>query len=51
MIRGGDGTIEEVSDMYEHARFETKVHTVLKYVCCPDSAGNIFSYLEEHATF
>lgn len=25
VIRGGDDTITEVSDMYEHARFETKV--------------------------
>jgi len=25
VIRGGDDTIKEVADMYEHARFETKV--------------------------
>ena len=39
IIRGGDDTIREVADMYEHARFETKVlnnriyfHLVAKYI-------------------
>ena len=27
VIRGGDDTINEVAEMYEHARFETKVRT------------------------
>lgn len=29
VIRGGDDTIDEVSDMYEHARFETKVNFII----------------------
>lgn len=31
VIRGGDDTIDEVSDMYEHARFETKEFGALQY--------------------
>ena len=29
VIRGGGDTINEVADMYEHARFETKVQDVI----------------------
>ena len=29
VIRGGDDTIKEVADMYEHARFETKVYDLM----------------------
>ncbi|PFX34890.1 Uncharacterized protein C1orf43-like [Stylophora pistillata] len=31
IIRGGDDTIREVADMYEHARFETKEFGALQY--------------------
>ncbi|XP_068693192.1 protein C1orf43 homolog isoform X2 [Montipora foliosa] len=31
VIRGGDDTVNEVSDMYEHARFETKEFGALQY--------------------